>query len=151
SPSVAPASTSGTTDAGTSKADAGLTVDPSRIPEARALVPPPLLYGRLQPALGAWVEYDCTAGKEAFRVRASMVGETQRDNAPLYQLELDYQTKPRTLIVVWVVGSARTWVDRLAVSVPPNAAISIPVDLYADQPELRGSATGARDVEVKGG
>jgi hypothetical protein len=141
-------------DAGTpAPGDGGSVVDPSRLAEARALVPPPLLYGEFQPVVGTWVEYEFSSKQGRFPVRAAVVGETIRreDGSPLYQVELDYGTKPRTLVVVWVIGGARPMVDRLAVSVPPNAPISIPVDLYVDQPELRGALSAEKETEVRGG
>jgi hypothetical protein len=133
-------------------ADGGTAVDPSRLAEARALVPPPLLYGQFQPVVGTWVEYEFSSKQGRFPVRAAVVGETRRqDGSVLFQVELDYGTTPRTLVVVWVVEGARPMVERLAVSVPPNAPISIPVDLYVDQPELRGAVVTEKDTEVKGG
>ncbi|WP_163989695.1 hypothetical protein [Pyxidicoccus caerfyrddinensis] len=142
------------TDAGTpALEDGGTVVDPSRLAEARALVPPPLLYGTFQPVVGTWVEYEFSSKQGRFPVRAAVVGEAIRreDGSPLYQVELDYGTKPRTLVVVWVIGGTRPMVERLAVSVPPNAPISIPVDLYMDQPELRGALTAETDTELRGG
>lgn len=148
-PAASPAATA---DAGVpAPADGGTAIDPSRLKEARALVPAPLLYGQLQTAVGTWVEYDFGTPQGTFRVRAALVGETLRkDGTTLYQLELDYATKPRTLVVVWLLGGARPMVDRLAVSVPPNPPISIPVDLYADEPQLRGQLTKEKDTEVRG-
>ncbi|WP_164008753.1 hypothetical protein [Pyxidicoccus trucidator] len=140
-------------DAGmTAQADGGTVVDPSRLAEARALVPPPLLYGEFQPVVGTWVEYEFSSKQGRFPVRAAVVGESRReDGSLLYQVELDYGTTPRTLVVVWVVGGARPMVERLAVSVPPNAPISIPVDLYVDQPELRGAPVVEKDTELRTG
>ncbi|MCY1017183.1 hypothetical protein [Pyxidicoccus sp. MSG2] len=128
-------------------------MDPSRLAEARALVPPPLLYGEFQPVVGTWVEYEFSSKQGRFPVRAAVVGETIRreDGSPLYQVELDYGTTPRTLVVVWVIGGKRPRVERLAVSVPPNAPISIPVDLYVDQPELRGALSAEKETDVRGG
>lgn len=114
-------------------------VDASRLDEARALVPPPLLYGTFRPEVGTFVEYDVTAKEGRARVRVALVGRTERKDGPLFQVEFDYlDTKPHTLIVVWLSGDTRPLVDRLALAVEPNAPVSIPVDLYADTPELRG-------------
>ncbi|MCE9673053.1 hypothetical protein LY474_35130 [Myxococcus stipitatus] len=132
--------------------DAGVVVDVSRAKEARALVPAPLLYGQLQPVIGTWVEYELRAKRGSARVRAALVGETTReDGSTLYQLELDHEMTPRTLVVAWVVGGERPFVERLAVSVPPHAPLSIPVDLHADQPELRGVPTREQEVLVREG
>ncbi|MCP3102132.1 hypothetical protein LZ198_25005 [Myxococcus sp. K15C18031901] len=134
------------------KVDAGVVVDPSRLKEARALVPAPLLYGQLQPVVGTWVEYELRAKKGSVRARVAVVGESQReDGAMLYQLELDHETTPRMLVVVWVVGGERPFVERLAVSAPPHAPLSIPVDLYADQQELRGTLTQEQETQVREG
>ncbi|HZI14008.1 MAG TPA: hypothetical protein VE153_26820 [Myxococcus sp.] len=143
----------GASDAGVpAEADGGTVIAPSRLAEARAMVPAPLLYGQLQPTVGTWVEYDYGTPQGTFRVRAALVGETVRkDGTRMFQLELDYATKPRTLVVIWLLGGERPMVDRLAVSVPPNAPISIPVDLYADEPQLRGVLTREKDTEVRGG
>ncbi|MFP2910518.1 hypothetical protein ACLESD_36865 [Pyxidicoccus sp. 3LFB2] len=142
----------GTPGSVTAPADGGTAVDPSRLAEARALVPPPLLYGRFQPEVGTWVEYEFSSKQGRFPVRAAVVGETRReDGSVLFQVELDYGTTPRTLVVVWVVGGARPMVERLAISVPPNAPISIPVDLYVDQPELRGVLVAEKDTEPRTG
>ncbi|MFP2960679.1 hypothetical protein ACLEPN_23380 [Myxococcus sp. 1LA] len=131
---------------------APITVDPSRIAEARALVPPPLLHARFQPVVGAWVEYEYRSGQARFPVRVAVVGETRReDGSPLYQVELDYQTTPRTLMAAWVVGGARPVVERLAVSVSPHPPISLPVDLYMDQPELRGTLTEEKPTDIRAG
>ncbi|WP_224245586.1 hypothetical protein [Hyalangium gracile] len=150
---VTPPASGTATDGGVPSAtDGGSTIHPSRLAEARALIPPPLLYGQFQPTVGAWVEYEFRSKQATFPVRAAVVGHTLRDNTtPLYQLEVTYDTKPRTLVVLWIEGGTHPLVERLAVSVPPNAPISIPVDLLADQPELRGEQTRARDTEVRGG
>ncbi|WP_049872408.1 hypothetical protein [Myxococcus hansupus] len=129
-----------------------ITVAPSRIAEARALVPPPLLHARFQPVVGTWVEYEYRSKQARFPVRVAVVGTTQReDGQVLYQVELDYQTEPRTLMVAWVVGGARPIVERMAVSVPPTAPISLPVDLYMDQPELRGTLTEEKPTDIRAG
>ncbi|WP_240356146.1 hypothetical protein [Myxococcus eversor] len=131
--------------------DGGVSVDPSRRAEARALVPAPLLYGQFQPVVGQWVEYELATRQGAFRVRVALVGETVReDGTPLYQVELDHETTPRMLVVVWLAGATRPFVERLAVSVAPHAPISIPVDLEADSPELRGELMGEKDITVRG-
>lgn len=131
--------------------DGGTAIDTSRLSEARALVPAPLLYGQFQPVVGTWVDYEYGTRQGTFNVRAAVVGETLRqDGSQLYQVELDYGTKPRTLVVVWIIGGERPMVDRLAVSVPPNAPISIPVDLYADEPQLRGQLLREKDTQLRG-
>ncbi|MFP2902868.1 hypothetical protein [Corallococcus sp. 4LFB] len=127
---------------------------PSASPEARALVPPPLLYGQLQPVVGTWVEYTVRPKQGTpFPVRAAVVGETPREHDTLYQVELDYQTTPRALIVVWVAraGTGRALVERLALSVPPSAPVSIPVDLLADHAALRGTPVRQRDTDLRTG
>lgn len=140
---VAPAPVPGSAD---------ITVDASRLEEARALVPPPLLHARFQPVVGAWVELEFQSKQGRFPVRVAVVAETRReDGLPLYQVELDYATTPRTLMALWVVGGGRPVVERLAISVPPNAPISLPVDLYMDQPELRGTQVEEKPTEVRGG
>ena len=128
-------------------------IAPERLAEARALVPPPLLYGQLQPVVGNWVEYTFRSKQGTFPVRASVVGETRRERDTLYQVELDYQSSPRVLIIVWVsrAGTARPLVERLAVSMPSSTPISIPVDLLADHAALRGVPARQRDTELKTG
>lgn len=131
---------------------AAITVAPARVEEARALVPPPLLHARFQPVVGTWVEYEYRTAQGRFPVRVSVVGETLReDGLPLYQVELDYQTTPRALMAAWVVGGARPVVERLAISVPPHPPISLPVDLYMDQPELRGVLTEEKPTDIREG
>ncbi|WIG94832.1 hypothetical protein [Myxococcus sp. SDU36] len=131
---------------------AAITVAPSRVEEARALVPPPLLHARFQPVVGTWVEYEYRTARGRFPVRVAVVGQTLReDGLPLYQVELDYQTTPRTLMAAWVVGGARPVVERLAISVPPHPPISLPVDLYMDQPELRGTLTEEKPTDLREG
>ena len=128
-------------------------VDASRVAEARALIPPPLLYGGFRPEVGTFVEYAVTSPKEKTLVRAAVVGRTERpDGDVLYQVEFDYHaSKPRALVVLWIIARERPFIDRLALSVPPYAPISVPVDLYADQPELRGTPVQEADAEVKKG
>ncbi|WP_246137202.1 hypothetical protein [Myxococcus llanfairpwllgwyngyllgogerychwyrndrobwllllantysiliogogogochensis] len=139
-------------DAGVATPDAGAGIDPRRLKEARPLVPAPLLYGQFKPTVGTWVEYELRTRQGTSRVRIAVVGETVRDDGlPLYQLELDHQTTPRTLVVVWVQGGERPFVEKLAVSVPPHAPISMPVDLYADSPELRGTLEAEQDTELRKG
>lgn len=139
-------------DAGTPPVDAPIVVDPARLKEARALVPAPLLYGQLRPVVGTWVDYELRARDGKSRVRISLVGETTReDGKVLYQLELDHETTPRTLVVLWVQGGARPFVERLAISVPPHAPLSIPVDLHVDQPELRGVPVAEKDLVLREG
>jgi len=139
-------------DAGVASPDAGRGIDPRRLEDARALVPAPLLYGHFKPGVGAWVEYELRTSQGASRVRIAVVGETVRDDGlPLYQVELDHQTTPRTLVVVWVQGGERPFVEKLAVSVPPHAPISMPVDLYVDSPELRGTLEAEQDTELRKG
>ncbi|RKH66241.1 hypothetical protein [Corallococcus aberystwythensis] len=149
---TAPATPVAALDAGT-PAPADPPIAPERLAEARALVPPPLLYGQLQPVVGTWVEYTFQSKQGTFPVRAAVVGETPRERDTLYQVELDYQTTPRTLIVIWVsrAGTARALVERLAISLPPNAPVSIPVDLLADHAALRGTPVRERDTDVRPG
>jgi hypothetical protein len=128
------------------------TVDSSRLEEARTLVPLPLLYGKFRPEVGAFVEYDVTAKEGRARVRAAVVGRTERKDGPMFQIEFEYlDVKPRSLVVLWLIGEARPLVDRLALAVEPNAPISIPVDLPADAPELRGRPDPGTEVQVKSG
>lgn len=130
-------------------------VDPSRVEEARSLVPPPLLYGGFQPEVGTFVEYELTAKNQPrTHVRAAVVGKSfrQQTGEPIYQVEFDYfELTPRTLVVLWLVGDERPMIDRLAVAVGKHAPISIPVDLYIDLPELRGKPHGEKEVELKAG
>ncbi|WP_375758206.1 hypothetical protein [Corallococcus exercitus] len=152
-----PATTAAPTDAGT-LAPADPPIAPERLAEARALVPSLLLYGQLQPVVGSWVEYTVQSKQGmskqgTFTVRAAVVGETPREHDTLYQVELDYQTAPRALFVVWVsrAGTARAVVERLALSVPPNTPVSIPVDLLADHATLRGVPVRQRDLDLRTG
>lgn len=145
-------------DAGTpadAGAPAGATrrpVDPSRLQEARALVPPPLLYGKFHPVVGTFVEYDVTTPQARLRVRTAVVGRTERKEGPMFQVEFDYvDAKPRSLVVLWLIGESQPVVDRLALAVQPNAPISIPVDLPADAPELRGQPGPQKETQVKAG
>lgn len=114
-------------------------VEASRLEEARALVPLPLLYGKFRPEVGTFVEYDVSAKEGRARVRVAVVGRTERKDGPLFQVEFDYvDAKPHTMVVLWLLGDSRPRVDRLALVVEPNAPLSVPVDLYTDTPELRG-------------
>ncbi|QSQ11196.1 hypothetical protein [Myxococcus landrumensis] len=132
--------------------DASVVVDPSRLQEARALIPAPLLYGEWRPVMGAWVDYEVISHEHLARVRISLVGETKRkDGTTLYQLELNNETVPPSLVVLWLRGGEHPFVERLAVSMPPHAPLSIPVDLHIDQPELRGFPTKEQDMEVRQG
>ncbi|OJH40866.1 hypothetical protein [Cystobacter ferrugineus] len=139
-------------DAGT-PADAGTpTVDASRLEEARAMVPAPLLYGKFRPEVGTFVEYDVTQKEGRVRVRASVVGRTEREAGPMFQVEFDYlDARPHSLVVLWLIGETHPMVDRLALAVEPNAPISIPVDLPADAPELRGKPGPDTEAQVKSG
>ncbi|RKH74017.1 hypothetical protein D7X96_00135 [Corallococcus interemptor] len=151
-PSSRPA-TAASTDAGV-PASNDPPIASERLAEARALVPPLLLYGQLQPVVGTWVEYTVqSTPKNTHPVRAAVVGETPRERDTLYQVELDYQTTPRALIIVWVAraGTARAVVERLAISVPPNTPISVPVDLLADHAALQGQLVRQRDTDVRAG
>ncbi|MFY1828926.1 hypothetical protein ACN47A_23605 [Myxococcus fulvus] len=151
-PAPPPAAQAQPEDAGVAVAQAPAEVDVSRLAEARALVPAPLLYGQFQPVVGAWVDYELRGGKGSTRARVSLVGETTReDGVPLYQLEMDHEVSPRTLVVLWVRGKERPFVERLAVSVPPHPPVSIPVDLFVDQPELRGAPRGEKDAVLREG
>ena len=77
------------------------TVDSSRLEEARTLVPLPLLYGKFRPEVGAFVEYDVTAKEGRARVRAAVVGRTERKDGPMFQIEFEYlDVKPRSLVVL---------------------------------------------------
>ncbi|MET0402720.1 MAG: hypothetical protein ABW123_09965 [Cystobacter sp.] len=147
------AGTPSLSDAGT-PTDAGTPlVDASRLEEARALVPLPLRYGRFRPEVGTYVEYDVTSKEGRVRVRAALVGRTVRkDGTTLFQLEFDYlETKPHSLVVLWLIGETSPLVDRLALSLEPHAPISIPVDLPVETPELRGRPGADVDVQVKTG
>lgn len=130
-----------------------ITVDPSRVEEARSLIPPPLLYGRFRPDVGSFVEYDVSTKKGRTRARAALVGKTARpDGSVMYQLEVDFpETKPRTMVVLWLVGEERPLIETLALSVAPHTPISMPVDLYADLPELRGNPSPERETTIKAG
>jgi hypothetical protein len=150
---------SGPADAGTpapaaATPPASQSIDPELLEEARSLLPPPLLYGHFRPQVGTFVEYEVTSPQKAkSRVRVAVVGRTERATGEaMYQVEFHApHAKPPTLVVLWVVGDARPMVERLAVSVAPHAPISIPVDLYLDLPELRGTPTGEAALELKGG
>ncbi|WP_404363371.1 hypothetical protein ACIHQR_25145 [Corallococcus coralloides] len=128
-------------------------IAPERLAEARALVPPLLLYGQLQPVVGTWVEYTVRSKQVTFPVRAAIVGETPRERDTLYQVELDYQTSPRALIIAWVAraGTGRAVVERLAITVPPNTPVAVPVDLVADHAALRGTPVRQRDTDLAAG
>ncbi|CAM4188158.1 hypothetical protein [Corallococcus exiguus] len=147
-----PTTTVATTDAGT-PAPEDPPIAPERLAEARALVPPLLLYGQLQPVVGTWVEYTVRSKQVTFPVRAAVVGETPRERDTLYQVELDYQTTPRALIIAWVAraGTGRAVVERLAITVPPNTPVAIPVDLVADHAALRGAPVRQRDTDLRTG
>ncbi|RKG57549.1 hypothetical protein D7X30_18760 [Corallococcus sp. AB011P] len=149
---LAPAMTVAPSDAGT-PAPADPPIAPDRLAEARALVPPLLLYGQLQPVVGTWVEYTVRSKQVTFPVRAAVVGETPRERDTLYQVELDYQTAPRVLIIAWVAraGTGRAVVERLAITVPPSTPVAIPVDLLADHAALRGAPVRQRDVDLSAG
>lgn len=149
---LTPTTTVAPSDAGT-PAPADPPIAPGRLAEARALVPPLLLYGQLQPVVGTWVEYTVRSKQVTFPVRAAVVGETPRERDTLYQVELDYQTAPRALIIAWVAraGTGRAVVERLAITVPPNTPVAIPVDLLADHAALRGTPVRQRDTDVRAG
>lgn len=128
---------------------APVVVDPSRLQEARALVPAPLLYGEWRPVLGTWVEYEVIQHEHLARLRVALVGESKRkDGTTLYQLEIEQEKGSGALAVLWLRGGARPFIERLAASAPDYAPLSIPVDLYIDQPELRGTLWEAKDIEV---
>ncbi|WNG19470.1 hypothetical protein [Cystobacter fuscus] len=139
-------------DAGT-PVDAGTpTVEESRLEEARTLVPLPLLYGKFRPEVGTFVEYDVTTKEGKVRVRAAVVGRTERKDGPMFQVEFEYlDVKPRSLVVLWLIGDTHPMVDRLALALEPHAPISIPVDLPADAPELRGRPGPETEAPVKSG
>ncbi|MBN9686466.1 MULTISPECIES: hypothetical protein [unclassified Corallococcus] len=147
-----PTAAAAPSDAGT-PTPADPPIAPERLSEARALVPPLLLYGQLQPVVGTWVEYTVRSKQVTFPVRAAIVGETPRERDTLYQVELDYQTSPRALIIAWVAraGTGRAMVERLAITVPPNTPVAIPVDLVADHAGLRGALVRQRDTDVREG
>jgi hypothetical protein len=117
------------------------------------MLPPPLLYARFRPEVGAFVEYEVssTKTKPKTRVRAAMVGKAVRPTGePMYQVEFNFtDVQPRTLIVVWVIGDERPFVERLAVAAENQTPISVPVDLYLDLADLRGTRTSDTEVELK--
>ncbi|XXF80591.1 hypothetical protein P2318_12825 [Myxococcaceae bacterium GXIMD 01537] len=129
------------------------SIDPARLEQARALVPPPLLYGRFKPEVGTFVEYEVTSKRGRARVLASVVGKTVlASGEPMHQLEFSYpDIEPKALVVVWVVGEQRPMVDRVALSAGVLAPVSVPVDLYLDLPELRGKQTKEAETTVAGG
>jgi hypothetical protein len=139
-------------DAGT-PVDAGTpTIAASRLEEARTLVPSPLLYGKFRPEVGTFVEYDVTTKEGKVRVRAAVVGRTERKDGPMFQVEFEYlAVKPRSLVVLWLLGDTHPLVDRLALSLEPHAPLSIPVDLPVDSPELRGRPGPETEAPVKSG
>ncbi|MHA7629871.1 hypothetical protein [Corallococcus sp. M7] len=149
---LAPTTTAASSDAG-APTPADPPIAPERLSEARALMPPLLLYGQFQPVVGTWVEYTVRSKQVTFPVRAAIVGETPRERDTLYQVELDYQTSPRALIIAWVAraGTGRAMVERLAITVPPNTPVAIPVDLVADHAALRGALIRQRDTDVREG
>ncbi|AGC42150.1 hypothetical protein MYSTI_00801 [Myxococcus stipitatus DSM 14675] len=153
-PPVAPPDTSRAVeeDAGTLAPDAPVVVDPSRLQEARALIPAPLLYGEWRPVVGTWVEYDVIQHEHLARLRVALVGESKRrDGTTLYQLEIEHDKGSGALVVLWLRGGARPFIERLAVTAPDYTPLSIPVDLHVDQPELRGTLREEKDLEVSHG
>lgn len=137
----------------TSSGPASPSIAPQLVDEARAMLPAPLLYGRFQPQVGAFVEYEVSNKQGKTRVRAAVVGKTQRPTGePLYQVEFLYpDTQPRVLVVLWLIGDKRPLVDRLAMAAGTQSPISIPVDLYTDLPELRGTPSPETEAQVKAG
>jgi hypothetical protein len=128
-------------------------IDPSRIAEARSLLPPPLLYANFRPEVGTFVEYELSSKQAKTRVRAAVVGKTlNAEGEPLYQVEFEYpDLEQKVLVVLWVIGDERPLVDRLAVAAGADAPVSVPVDLYIGMPDLQGTKTGESEVQVKGG
>lgn len=123
--------------------DGGVTLDPSRAAEARAVVPPLLRYGTFSPETGRWVEFDVErpgGGKHVERL--SVVGVTETARGPLYQVELDVRLQPHVEIYAWVLGGRAPELDRLAVTLNGGDAVSIPVDLPLAHPVLRGTPAG---------
>lgn len=130
------------------------TIDATRLEEARGMLPPPLLYASFRPEVGAFVEYEVSSKKKpGTLVRASVVGKAQRPTGePIHQVEFHFMdVQPRTLVVLWLVGDERPFVERLAVAPENQTPISVPVDLYLDMADLRGMQTDDTEVELKGG
>jgi hypothetical protein len=129
------------------------SIDATLLQEARSLIPPPLMYGQFRPEVGTFVEYEVTSKQGKALVRAAVVGRSVRPSGePLYQVEFIYSNvKPRTMVVLWILGDERPMVDRLALAVDDQTPISMPVDLYLDLPELRGAQTREAQAQVKAG
>ena len=124
--------------------DGGVGLDASRVGEARAVVPPLLRYGTFRPEVGRWVEFDVVQPSGETHVeRLALVGVTETQRGPLYQLEIDVAIQPHVQVVMWIVGGAAPELDRLAVSLNHGEAVSVPVDLPLDHPALRGATAGS--------
>jgi len=124
--------------------DGGVPLDAARVGEARSTVPPLLRYGAFRPEPGRWVEYDVVQpGGDTHVERLSLVGATDTERGPLYQLELDVAIQPHVLVVMWVVGGPSPELDRLAVTLNAGDPVSVPVDLPLDHPALRGTPLGS--------
>ena len=130
-------------------ADGGVAEERAVSAEARALVPPLLRYGTFTPEAGRWVEFDVEqpgVGKHVERL--SVVGVTETQRGPLYQVELDVRVQPHVELYLWVLGGRAPAVDRLAVTLNGGDAVSIPVELPLAEPSLRGAPAGTSNGPV---
>jgi hypothetical protein len=113
-------------------------LDPEQIAELRSAVPPPLLWGRLRPEVGAFVVYELTAGKRKTEVRGAVVNRITRNGLGYFQVEFSFKAEPRTLVIAYVSDEPQPQLERLVLWMPPRAPVSVPLDLPLEAPGLRG-------------
>lgn len=106
-----------------------------------ASVPLPVRFGSLGGRPGEYVDYEVRRkGVKPFKVRASYVLDKVEEGHTLRQLEFDFiDIDPRVLVVLWILPKeSQPIVTRLALWVPPQPPLSVPVDVALTSLEVRG-------------
>ncbi len=108
-----------------------------------ASVPPPVRFGSLALTRpGEYVEYEIRrAGVKPGKVRVAYVLDKTEGPQTLRQVELDFvDSNPRHLVVLWFVIEKAPLLARMALWIPPQPPISVPMDVALNSLEVRGMA-----------
>lgn len=115
-------------------------------------IPAPIRFGRLSPVIGRAVQYQVTSPKAKAQVRAALTRRIEKDGKAEFQYEFDVMDpSARMLVVVWVSDAEKPVVTRLALWVPPQPPISVPIGLFLGTARARGVHSASAAKAIAGG
>lgn len=115
-------------------------------------IPAPIRFGRLSPVIGRTVQYQVTSSKAKAQVQAALTRRIEKDGKAEFQYEFDFMDpSARMLVVIWVSDAEKPVVTRLALWVPPQPPISVPIDQFLGTARARGVLSTSAAKAIAGG